>query len=73
MNNYGTLKEFLNLLNGNVYIDVFNRFTNLWCCNYTVEELKEKINTFDFDIQIIDIKINRCGVDVTISNDIEIL
>jgi hypothetical protein len=73
MNNYGTLKNLLNLLKNNLYIDVFNRFTNLWYCNYTVGELKEKINTFNFDIQIIDIKINGCGVDVTINCDLEIL
>lgn len=73
MNNYGTLKDLLNLLNDNTYIDVFNRCTNLWYCNYTVGELNEKINDFDFEIQIIDIKINSHGVDVTIANDIEIL
>lgn len=73
MNNYGALKDLLNLLKNNSYIDIFNRFTNLWYCNYTVGELKEKIITFDFDIQIRDIKINGCGVDVTIDLDIEIL
>lgn len=73
MNNYGTLQNLLSLLDENAYIDVFNRFTNLWYCCYTIKELKEKLIDFTFEINIVDIKINPCGVDVTIDSDIEIL
>lgn len=71
MENYGTLKNLFEILKKDTMVDLFNRYTNLWYFS-TVGYFEERISGIDRDINIIDIKIGHKGLDITISEDIEL-